>query len=576
MAIGGGGGGGKSRAVRAGRAVVEAFLDDAGFKAQVAKLQKRVLGIGKGILGAGGAIAGLGAAVAAPIAAAFHEAVQEFDEFQKLSDRTGTTTEALSKLGYAAKQSDASISDVSAAAKVLQKNIGGAHQGVEASLKAFSQLGLSVEDLEGKGLDEQFLIIADALDNLADPADRTRAAIKLLGNGGRALLPLFKGGADSLRELFEEAEATGSIIEGDKAKQAVRIGDAISKAWTAVKNTFREVGVAFFGSVDQIEGFANRIVEVSKAVRNFIKENKSLVMGVAAGAAGLIAAGTAIAAVGSAIIGVGLAIGAIGTIVSTLIAALPVLVGIGVVIAGAWLQAKVLPEQAQQSWQMFIQFIQDATAGLLDTLMQTFGNVKTALQMGDLKLAWEVLMLGLEGAWRKFMNNLEKVWEKTKLALKLGYVDLMADAKRASGVFSEEAIQEEQARARNALIAETAKRIKQLERDSLHVDRVLRGVTQRVEQAKRIHDNTKVFQALMDSIHAGTNERVIGPGEAGFRKAGLSAAASAQTFSGRMLQQALGLGGGVKESDETKELKKANGFLEDIADGVEDLELNFS
>jgi hypothetical protein len=419
MAVGGGGGGGGSRAegVKAGRAYVAVGADDTELRTVLGNIRKRVLGVGKALAAGGGVLAGLGAGILAPIAESFREVVKYFDEFSQAANRTGATTEALSALAYAAQQSDASLEDVANGTKFLQKNLSEAAAGSQQAADAFAALGLKADDLKGKSLEEQFALIADGLANIEDPADRTAAAIGVLGRGGLALLPMLGKGSGALRELLKEAEDVGAVIGGKDAENATRIGDSIRKSWTAVKNTFRAVGAALLPQVDVIEQWSTVFVDAIKNVREFINDNRELILAVTGGAAALVVLGTTLVAIGS---GLAIATFAVGGFLSALTAAGAALavvfspVGLGI---AALATAGVLLVALAAD----LGLIEDAAnvlgpvfTGLADIFKQTWGGIKDALAAGDLKLALKVAVAGLDTVWQGFLLGLTAAWNEFK------------------------------------------------------------------------------------------------------------------------------------------------------------------
>lgn len=257
MAVGSGGGsGGRAGAIKAGEAFVQLGTRDSGLTKGLERAKAAVLAFGAA-----------GVAGIALVAASFSDVLKHFDELNKAADRTGATTEALSALEYAAKQSDATLEDVANGAKFLQRTLSEAAGGSKEAQQALDKLGLTADELKGKSLDEQFAMLADGIEAIEDPADRTAAALAVLGRGGLALIPMLKDGSRGLRELTKEAEDVGAVVGGDQAKAATRIADSLDRAWTALVNTFRMVGAALLPLVDDIEAVANGLVLTLKLMR---------------------------------------------------------------------------------------------------------------------------------------------------------------------------------------------------------------------------------------------------------------------------------------------------------------------
>jgi hypothetical protein len=455
MAVGGSSGG-NARSIKAGNAEVTTSLNDSGLRSGLDKARKMVMKAGAAIAGGGGALIGLGGAVLGPIIESFREVVKEFDEIKKASDRLGTTPEIISALGYAAQQSGSNLEDLESAAGKMQKAISeAAHNGGDLAEK-FKILGLDAGELLKLPLDEQLMAIADGLNELADPADRSALAMDIFGKSGRNLLPLMKNGAKGIRELMEEAKKVGKVVSGEDAANAERVGDAINRAWTAVKTTFLAVGAALLPQVDRIEQLSSAVVDGVKIARDFINENRELVLIVTAVAAGIVAAGAALVTIGTGLFiasiaasGFMAAIGAVGAIISTIWAWLPtiaIVAGIAAAIAALGYVLYEFTSVGEKVRDLFgeIGHVADWAWGILKTAWE---GISTALGIGDmagaldiaratLDVFWAALKVGAQGAWNFVKEQALDAWDDALGAAQDAVIDIKADLKEL-GTFLE-------------------------------------------------------------------------------------------------------------------------------------------
>jgi hypothetical protein len=192
----------------------------------------------------GKAAATAGAAIGTGIVAGFvavEEAVRrsldQMDEFSKAAQKVGVTTEEFSKLAYAAKLSDVSTEDLTTTLAKLSKNQVEAAKGTAAQAQAFSSLGIAVKNADGS-LRSPAAVLADLADlfqALPDGAGKTAIAIQLLGKSGASAIPLLNGGAASLKELGDEAERFGVVIDTQTGKAAEEFNDNITRLQTQVE-----------------------------------------------------------------------------------------------------------------------------------------------------------------------------------------------------------------------------------------------------------------------------------------------------------------------------------------------------
>ena len=265
MATKGGGSGGSSSAIRAGRAYVELTAKDAGLNQSLKRAAVQVAAFAKATAIA---IGGISIAIGGGLLASFKMVLDRFDAIKKASDRLGTTAEIWSALGYAIEQSGGSVEDLETGLKHLQKNLSAAADDGGEAQKALDHLGVSADDLMNLPLDQQLKRVAEAMSDVKNPADRARYAMEIFGKSGTTLLPLMKDGAKGITDLMEEAGKVGSIVTSEQAANAERAGDAISRAWTAAKNTFMAVGAAILPSVDIIEKYSAKIVDFFAFMRD--------------------------------------------------------------------------------------------------------------------------------------------------------------------------------------------------------------------------------------------------------------------------------------------------------------------
>lgn len=161
------------------------------------------------------------------------DAVQGFadygDEIAKTAAKVGTGSTELQRLRFAAGRSGAETNQLSAALRKL--NVGlteAATKGTGPFAEGLGLVGLRLEDVKGKGTEETFGVIADALNDIEDPAERAAAASRLFGEeSGPALLPLLAEGKEGIKALGDEAERLGLVLGEDTLGEAEALNDAL-------------------------------------------------------------------------------------------------------------------------------------------------------------------------------------------------------------------------------------------------------------------------------------------------------------------------------------------------------------
>lgn len=248
------------------------------------------------------------------------------------------------------------------------------------------------------------------------PAD---AVAKLFPNirALRGVLPALKSMGEFTSDIGLMANRAGAT---DKAyeKMANTLDMLFSRVKQAGLAAFKELGAVIEKPV--IAG-AKAIFKYLKAIRNWIRENKGLVLGIAAGAMALIGMGSALITVAAIAKVAAFAISGLSFVllaVKMLFLAIPAIIGlmlspIGLVLAGV--AALVLA---------FLVFT-DSGGKAIDWIMQkfsvfkqfageTFGAIKDALLAGDFAAAGKVAITALNVVWQWGINEIMGYWVKFK------------------------------------------------------------------------------------------------------------------------------------------------------------------
>jgi hypothetical protein len=201
------------------------------------------------------------AAAAAGAAVFVKSAIDQADAAGILAGKLGITTEALTKLEYAAKLSDVSQSALEGSLKKLSVTLTNAQDPASKAAQAFNAIGLSARELIALPADQQLGRIGDALNNVENQSQRAALAQKIFGRSGIELLPILAEGSAGIRALGEEAERFGVVISGDLAARAGLFNDNLDR----LKSVASGVGLAV---ADQLLGpmndLSDQLIELSQ------------------------------------------------------------------------------------------------------------------------------------------------------------------------------------------------------------------------------------------------------------------------------------------------------------------------
>lgn len=212
---------------------------------------------------------------------------QTIDTTSKLSRRLGLTYGELAGLSLAGDLAGVSMETIGKAATKADVAFVKAAQGSKLAQGALAGVGLSVDELQNRSPAERFQMMADAIAGLPTPAERARASIALFGKSGADLLPLFEGGAGSIRAAVDEANKFGLALTDEQGVAVEGMNDAFTRAYASIQGVVQQVVAYLAPAIQSVtDTFTNLIGGIGGAnIGQFIGE------GIMAGAEFLAAIG---------------------------------------------------------------------------------------------------------------------------------------------------------------------------------------------------------------------------------------------------------------------------------------------
>jgi len=408
------------RDIEAGKAFVKLYTDNSALVRGLQRAQRRLKAFGAGVAGLGAKVMAAGAMITTPLLASVKVFSSLGDKFDKMSHRTGMGTEALSELAFAAEQSGSDVETLEKTLSRMQRSLYDAGRGLATPNDALKDIGLSIKALEGLSPEQQFAAIAEGISKIADPTKQAGVAMSLLGQSGRKLIPLMKGGAAGIAQLRKEARDLGLSISGEQAAAAAELTDAWNRVKKAVTATVFTIGSALAPMITKTLGL---VKTYAVKLSDWVKQNKQLVVTIFKVGVAVTLAGAALVGIGGAIIGFGVVLGSLATVVSAVGTALGVVgtvlgallspIGLAVAavagLAGYFLYASGAAGKAA-SW------IGQKFSELAAFAREPFGGIADALASGNITLAANVLWTSLQVAWQKGVATLKGYWLDLKFA----------------------------------------------------------------------------------------------------------------------------------------------------------------
>lgn len=181
------------------------------------------------IKGAIGAAISIGA-----IESLAHETLAYADKVGDLSQRLGVSTDAIQEWDYALRQNGSTIDNAATFFKKLAVNRQAALQGNDEQIKSFERLGVTIDNLKNKRLEDIGLQISKVFEG-ADPQVFIADLVKVGGKGADELVAAFRNGFE---EIVKSAKGIGVVIDDDTIEKLKEVDDAFKTIGATIRADF--------------------------------------------------------------------------------------------------------------------------------------------------------------------------------------------------------------------------------------------------------------------------------------------------------------------------------------------------
>lgn len=180
------------------------------------------------------------------------------DQIDKLSQKIGISKKAYQEWDYVLSQNGTDISILQGGMKTLSSAITDAASGTDSAVQKFTNLGLSVEELQGLSQEDLFSTVITRLQEMPESAERASMAVDLLGRSATELAPLINSGADATEALKQQAHDLGMVMSDEAVKASADFTDALDNLQRAFAGAKNIASAEFLPALADItNGFAN-------------------------------------------------------------------------------------------------------------------------------------------------------------------------------------------------------------------------------------------------------------------------------------------------------------------------------
>lgn len=216
--------------------------------------------LGTGLKVGAASIAALGtAAVGAGTAltSAASSTAQYGDNIDKMSQKLGVSSSFYQEWDAVLQHSGTSMDSMGASFKKLAT----ASQNASAEQeKAFTQLGLSMKDVQSMSTEELFTSVVSGLQGMEEGSERTALATQLLGRGAMEMGALFNTSAEDTQAMIDTVNELGGVMSDEAVKNSAAFQDSLQDLQTAfggIKNAALSELLPSFTSI--MDGFAELV-----------------------------------------------------------------------------------------------------------------------------------------------------------------------------------------------------------------------------------------------------------------------------------------------------------------------------
>ena len=159
------------------------------------------------------------------------KALDTMDQLDEMSEKTGVSVEALSKLRFAGESVGTTTEQLGGGLRKLAKLMGEAAGGSDEATGIFKTMGVSFKDASGnlRSTDKVLEDLAERFSGYADGPAKAALAMKLFGKSGEDMIPILNLGKQGLSDSATEADRLGVTLGGDAAKAAADFNDGMKK-----------------------------------------------------------------------------------------------------------------------------------------------------------------------------------------------------------------------------------------------------------------------------------------------------------------------------------------------------------
>jgi hypothetical protein len=225
------------------------------------------------------------AAITTALVAAGKRALEYASSLGEVAQQAGVTTKELQEYRYAASQVGISNEEMDKSLTKLTRSIGEAKAGSKEQATVFRDLGVAIQDANGRVYTAGEVIpkLADALSKIKDPATRARYEVDLFGKTGQKLDTLLSGGSKAVDELRDAAQKLGIVLSDRQIQNADETADKLAALKQVLEARIAGVVADNANAILSLAGAFSALADMAARVSKEVPGALAIAGGAAAG-----------------------------------------------------------------------------------------------------------------------------------------------------------------------------------------------------------------------------------------------------------------------------------------------------
>lgn len=150
------------------------------------------------------------------------------DTIDKQSQKVGFSYKKWQEWNYVLNLAGTSMENATMGIKTMTNQVDKAKNGNKEAVATFKSLGISVKSLKNMSREEIFEKLISQLQKMPDSTKRAALANKLFGRSGQELTPIFNQSSASTKNLIEQANKLGIIMDDKGVKASANFKDSLT------------------------------------------------------------------------------------------------------------------------------------------------------------------------------------------------------------------------------------------------------------------------------------------------------------------------------------------------------------